>query len=264
MSLIEEHLAFLVVQNRRPSTLHHRGRCLRAVAQAIDPRPLTELTKADVLLFLGRKLKPESRRAYLSHIRGFCAWAVDEGVMREDPTAKIPGIRVPPVMPRPMPVADIRLALDGAPPRMHAWLMLMALQGLRSMEVAALRPGDLLTDPALLLHLKETKGGGQAIMPCHPSVAAALHSLPMRNGAWWTVTANTVSAQVSLHLRSLGIEGTAHRLRHSAATAWYGVDHDLVTTQRLLRHRSLSSTQRYADVHPGRTAEVLTAVDLAG
>jgi site-specific recombinase XerD len=263
--LIDQHLAYLTFRNRTQATIRERRTVLVAFHRALSGRPLTEATKPDIMGWLSRPLAPESRRAYLSHLRGFYAWALDEELVAADPTMKVPSVRVPRSTPRPMDPGDLALALDQADTRMRAWLYLMAGAGLRCIEVAALEPRDVILDPAPMLHLRVTKGGGQATMPLHPTVLGALGVLPVRHGVWWSVTRHTVSTQVNAYLRNLGITSTAHSLRHSAACQWYEVSgHDLITTQRLLRHRSVASTQIYADVSPTRPAEVVAAVRLAG
>lgn len=145
------------------------------------------------------------------------------------------------------------------PRRCGVWLLLMAMQGLRCIEVAALRPQDVtVTDTGGVLFLRECKGGGTASMPAHASIIAALALLPQRDGLWWECSRQHVSRQVSVYLRSLGIDATGHRLRHYAGTSWLRASgHDLLTTARLLRHESVKTTQIYAELDPRRPAEVL-------
>lgn len=147
---------------------------------------------------------------------------------------------------------------------MYAWLLLMCMGGLRCMEVAGLRPKDLVTGQSgALLRLRETKGGKPATIPAHPSIVEALDRLPVRKGAWWVVGAHYVSVKTAAYLRELGIDATAHQLRHYAGTVWYAASgQDLLTTARLLRHSDVSTTQGYADVEPRRPAQVVRAVAL--
>ncbi len=179
---------------------------------------------------------------------------------------KVPPIRVPRATPRPISDSDLALALSRADARMTSWLLLMALAGLRCLEVAALCPVDLVeVGDGWLLHLRETKGGGTATMPAHPAVVAALAVLPVRNGRWWTCTRGTVSTQTAVFLRSLGVDCTAHQLRHFAGTAWYRTSgHDLLTTARLLRHANVATSQRYAQLDPVRPMEVVRSVTVPG
>ena len=100
-------------------------------------------------------------------------------------------------------------------------------------------------------------------MPAHSAVLSALVQLPARDGLWWECSARHVSTEVGAFLRAVGIDATAHRLRHYAGTAWYEASgHDLLTTARLLRHASVTTTQVYAQLSPTRPAEVVDLVEL--
>lgn len=259
--LIAAHAAHLRLASYRPSSVRARTSVLTAFARTLEPHQVTLATaqRLHVEAFLGRDLAPESRRAYRGHMRGFYRWAVEEGHAQHDPTTKLPAVRVPRGVPRPISDHDLRKAIAGADPRMRAWLLLMCLGGLRCLEVAALRPEDLSeTEHGPLLYLRECKGGGTGVVPAHPSITAALLRLPIRNGRWWDVTARYVSGQVGMHLRDVGVHATAHQLRHSAGTSWYEASgHDLLTTAALLRHASVQTTQVYAQMGGERPAEVI-------
>lgn len=264
MTLIDSHLNRLTLGGYRPSTIRARKQCLRAFAASVAPHQVQDAGRIDVEAFLARPLAPESRRAYRAHLRAFYAWCQDEGFVTNNPTEKLPPVRVPRAQPRPISDADLSLALERANPRMRAWLLLMALAGLRCIEVAALRPADIIErDKGTLLYLRECKGGGTASVPAHPVVLDALARVPIRHDAWWLCNADSVSDNVADYLRGLGIDATAHRLRHYAGTAWYRESgHDLLETANLMRHLSVQTTMRYAALDPDRAAEVVRRVNL--
>jgi integrase len=264
--LITAHVNRLRLASYRPSSIRARETCLRSFERTLaDHRStLTTAGRLEVEAFLGRDLKPESRRAYRGHLRGFYAWALEEGYVHSDPTDKLPTIRVPQAVPRPIRDDDLRKAVALAHPRMRAWLLLMALAGLRCIEVANLRPEDVsATDTGALLFLREVKGGGTATVPAHEAVLAALVQLPSRDGLWWDCSPRHVSTSVSAYLRSVEVDATAHRLRHWAGTNWYRAsEHDLLATAQLLRHKSVKSSQVYAQLDPTRPAAVVGLVRL--
>lgn len=264
MPAITAHTNRLALAGYRPETIRSRAKCLTTFAAFIHPHPLAEATREQIEAYLARPLAPESRRTYRAHLRGYFGYLLDEGLITADPTAKVPAIRVPRALPRPISGADLTLALDNADPRMRAWLLLMALGGLRCLEVAHLRPRDLLvTEGGTLLYLRECKGGGSATVPAHPAILDALAVLPIRDGLWWDLRAHSVSVAVNTYLRSLGVAATAHALRHSAGTAWYRASgHDIIATAGLLRHASIRSSQTYAQLDPTRLAEVVRLVEL--
>lgn len=260
--MLSDHVAYITLAGLRPRTIRSRREVLSSFVRHIHPRSLSTATKRDVESFLSRDLTASSRRTYLMHLRGFYAWAVEQELVAEDPTSKIKRIRVKTGAPRPIGVDDLALAIDQATPRMRAWVLLMSFAGLRCMEVAALRPCDLIqVDGQMLLYLRETKGGGSATLPAHPAIVEALSLLPVRDNLWWDVLPNTVSTEVSVYLKGLGIDASAHRLRHTAGTAWIRASgHDLLTTAALLRHASVSTTQIYAQLDPVRPAQVVNLV----
>jgi integrase/recombinase XerD len=260
--VLDDHLNHIALTGHRPRTVQSRREVLVRFSEQLGDRPLSDATLRDVERFLGRHLSPASRRTYLSHLRAYYRWALRLGLVLADPTADVGSIRVPQGVPRPMDASDLTLALAHATPRMRAWLLLMSLAGLRCLEVAGLRPQDV-TDVAGMpvLYLRETKGGGSATVPAHSAIIEALNALPIRDQAWWTVGARTVSTDVGRYLKALGIGATAHQLRHRAGTDWYEASgHDLLTTARLLRHAQVSTTQVYARIDPTRPAEVVRLV----
>lgn len=262
--LIESYLSRLTLASYRPATVDLRRRVLVNFAATLAPRELADASRHDCEQFLARPLAPGSRRVYRSTLRHFYGWAVDEGLLGENPAGRIPPIRVRAGTPRPVSEPDLRRALARADTRTRAWLLLMSLAGLRCLEVAALRPRDLVsTDGGWLLMLVETKGGAPAVVPAHPAVVSGLSMLPVSAGMWWSCSSRHVGRVVAGHLRSCGVDATAHQLRHTAATAWLRAsDHDLLTTATLMRHRSVQTTQVYAQLDPQRPAQVVSLVDL--
>lgn len=264
--LIASYLARLTLAGYRPRTIGARKGCLEQFARHLGTVPIGDATRQHVEAYLARPLAPESRRAYRSHLRSFYQWATEEGLITDDPTDRLPSIRVPRAVPRPIGDAELTLALDRADARMRCWLLLMSLGGLRCCEVAVLSPADLVpVDGGWLLFLRETKGGGQSTVPAHPVVVEALRRMPQRGGLWWDCSAANVSREVSLFMASCGIQATAHRLRHYAGTTWYKTSgHDLLTTARLLRHASVQTSQVYAQLDPVRPTEVVRMVEAPG
>src|SRR5205085_474164 len=132
---------------------------------------ITTASREDCEAYLARPLSQASRRAYSDHLRSFYRYLCEEGLREDDPTERLPRFRGVRGIPRPIAEADLRLALDAATPRMYAWLLLMCMAGLRCMEVAGLRPRDVVTGQnGALLRLRETKGGHPATVPAHISI----------------------------------------------------------------------------------------------
>lgn len=217
--------------------------------------PLLALNREQIERWLDtRRLSPRSRSSYLSTLHCFYAWAVDEGLRPDDPTARIRRPKLPRLIPRPISDDDLRHALAVAPPRMKAWLALAAYEGLRCKEIALLRREDVLdkrTPPVLLVG--EGKGGHQAILPLNPYVMTALrmHGLPkrgfvFRNREDRPFDPKTVSVYGSRYLHELGIDATLHQLRHFMGTEAWALTKDLLVVQSLLRHANPATVAGYA------------------
>ena len=246
--LVNAYANHLTLAGYRPTTISSRRKVLTAYENSLQGTPLHSATRLHVEAFLARDLAPESRRAYRSHLRAFYAWAVDEGYAQADPTEKVPPIRVTRGLPRPMTDRDFRRALDTATPRMRAWLLLMALAGLRCMEVSALRPEDIqMGNGGAVLFLRECKGGGQAVVPVPPGdqPSPVAPAGPQRRAL---VDDQPRAAQPDREHAPTSERDRLDepRLRHRAATCWFEESgHDLLLTSELMRHASVQTTQIY-------------------
>jgi len=134
----------------------------------------------------------------------------------------------------------------------------MLYAGLRISEVADLEWRDIDLDELTLIVL-HAKGGKFRIIPIHERLGAGLHAIPEkeRRGAVCGKRNRTARSRKSLpHLFSepwlgseeIGLEISAHQLRHTFATRmlWNGAN--LREIQRLLEHASLATTARYLAV----------------
>jgi integrase/recombinase XerD len=108
----------------QPATVSITRRVLSHFARTIEPRDLLEATRYDVEAFLSRDIAPGTRRVYRSRIRGFYLWCIEEELVQVSPAGRIPPIKVAKGLPRPISTEQLSAALEGAGPRMRAWLVL--------------------------------------------------------------------------------------------------------------------------------------------
>ena len=128
---------------------------------------------------LGRRgYAPATLARKLSTLRGFTRHLTEPGVLAADPARSLPGPRRRRRLPRVLSVADVDLlvaATDGTDPlalRDRLILELLYGCGLRSMELVALRLGDVQAAQAQLI--VRGKGGKMRIVPLGDEAAAAL------------------------------------------------------------------------------------------
>jgi site-specific recombinase XerD len=220
-----------------------------------------------------RDLAGRSRYQNLSLVSSFYRWAMRNELTERDPTALIPRPKVRQGMPRPIQTDDLELAIGQADARMRLWLLLAAYQGLRCKEIAGIRTDDLLLErePPMLL-VSSPKGRRERLLPVHADVETALrrftgqsrqrghtnqYLFPFPAGSTRAIRPEYVSTKINAYLRYLGIDATAHQLRHWFGTEVYGASRDLRMTQQLLGHSSPTTTAIYADWSPGEAVGIV-------
>lgn len=272
MRLVGAHLDWCALRNLRESTIYQRRRALtrlhRTTGGPLDL--LDEPTLADWHRTLTR-ITPEARHLEIVHVAQFFRWLVLEGHRDHDPTARLPRPKIRRRLPRPIPDADLAIALAAAPDRVRPWLFLAAFSGLRAAEIAGLRREDVLerADPPVIV-VVDGKGGKQRVVPLHPQVADALHALTGKRGPFWhnqrtgaALPSHRVSQEANRFLHSVGVESTLHQLRHWFGTEVYRATRDLRLTQELMGHASPVTTAGYAAFSPGRSADAVRALAVA-
>ncbi|MEV7972874.1 site-specific integrase [Cellulomonas sp. NPDC089187] len=169
---------------------------------------------------------------------------------------------IPPALPRPKPAAPelVAFALRDPDKRVRLMVRLGNDVGLRRGEVAAGHSDDLFQDLdgwSLRVH---GKGSREGTVPLPDDLARALRALgpgyffPGRDNGH--LSARWVGKLVK---RALGGEATMHQLRHLCATQLHQDTKDLRMVQELLRHASLTTTQRYVAVPNGALRAAVSA-----
>ncbi|MEU4372461.1 site-specific integrase [Pseudonocardia alni] len=248
----------------RAGTIRLRELQLRRFAEELLPTPLVEVSEDQVLEFYGRlDLKPESMNSYVSALRGFYGWLSVKArpkVRSDDPTELLDRPSVPRRLPRPVLARDYQLALACAMsnPVMYAWLALMGCSGLRCCEVAWLRSRDveIRPDGSGLLHVTG-KGGHVRTAPAGTDLmivlAPFLEARPdgfvfVRPSDGAAHTPDMVSQTVNNFLREIGVQATAHQLRHRFGTDYHQLDPDVFRQAEVMGHASVDMTRRYSAV----------------
>ena len=235
-----------------------RSLCQHAGDPGLPADPLT-LTELDIVAWLADQTSGWTRRTYATSARQWHRWLLERGLRVDDPTAKLKMPPLPRNRPRPAATVALDQVLRGATDWTRAYVLLAAYQGLRCCEIARVR-GDDFEDGSLFV---EGKGGILDAIPTHPAVEDLRRLFP--STGWWFpsdskyghVWPNSVSKRVAVAFDRAGYAATtAHQLRHWFGTHTLRASRDLRTTQELMRHRSVTSTQIYTEVsaHDKRAA----------
>jgi integrase/recombinase XerC len=196
--------------------------------------------------------RPASRRAYLSTVRVFVAWCVDEGLLTGDPTRALGRVREPRRSPRALSagqMARLSLVLPDAEARLI--VALMGRQGLRCVEVSRLAAEDY--DPARRDITVDGKAANRRTIAVADDVAERLDAwlAGRTSGPVVNRSAHWLSKQVSAWMAAAGIKTgsydgrSAHALRHTAASNLYDNTRDARAVQDFLGHANLATTDRY-------------------
>lgn len=252
--IIQQYLVELRRRNYQPTTIRQQRNALTAWADFLHTRNrcLLDAGEDDVHDWLdARPIGPRTRYGYLSILRAFYKWA-----RVDDPTELVVRPRLPRTLPRPISTDDLEYAIRNADPVMRAWLTLMAFAGLRCMEVAGLRRQDIT---ATSIRVVAGKGGHERVVPSHRRINEAVDALGVQHrGVMWRRSAHYVSATVARYFDELGLDATAHQLRHWYGTHVYRVSRDLRLTQQLLGHASPVTTAGYAAASMDEAANVIS------
>jgi len=252
---VEQFARDLHRRNLSPATIsHYRNALERFERQA--GRELVKATRDDLRDWLDTlRVAPRTTFWYVSTLRVFYNWAVDEEPLARSPAAGLVTPRYGRLVPRPIGRDDLEPAVHGARPRMKAWLALAAFAGFRAKEIAGLRREDVLdmVEPPVVV-VSAPVGGRQRVVPLNPYVAHALRLAGLPRAGWvfmsqrsgGPVQPATVTRFASRYLDDCGIDATLHQLRHAFATDVYRKSRDLRLTQELMGHAHVNTTACFA------------------
>jgi integrase/recombinase XerD len=270
MTDLDRWEAWMRAAGRSPRTIKTRLSGIETLCRHAGVTSVTAITAEHVTAWLGDCEAPWTRCTYWMTVRCWVTWALAEGIICADPTARLAKPRTPKCVPRPVSDAVIRALLNGdisgdktggrtpitaghrvaTNSRTRAFVALAALAGLRVHEIAKVRGEDVDRETGWLY--VDGKGGTRCAIPLHPQLAAIAATMPEVD--WWFphngthVSGEWVSTCIRRALRAVGSTATAHQLRHSFGTAVLRSSHDLRVTQELLRHSSPASTAIYTQV----------------
>lgn len=255
-TMIDEWETWQYAQSLSANTVGERVRVLRRFAAEIGG-PADQASPLQISRWMAghTSWSAATRSVYRAYLATFFKWLQLMEYRADNPMLKVGKARTPRSKPRPMADAHLpRLLASPMRRKTRAMIFLAALAGMRVHEIAKVRGEDM--DMVALRIYVVGKGGVKADIPMHPIIEVIATQMPRRG--WWFpansilpgqhVRSRSVSEVIRRAMRRAGVPGTPHSLRH-----WYGttlVDEgiDLRTTQSLLRHQRLATTEIYTAV----------------
>lgn len=192
-----------------------------------------------------------TQRTYHSHFVSIFNWRIAIGQAHVNPMDRIRRAPAPSKRPWPLSEFERRRAMEAATGDVGAYLMLGCLQGLRAGEIAAMHGQNITAQGVYVMG----KGGQGDMLPTHPLIWELAQTYP-REAYWFPsnvphrahIRSETVTANVGALFDRLNIRGSSHRNRHTYGTNLRRGGADTKLIQKLMRHRSLASTEFYLGV----------------
>lgn len=211
-------------------------------------------------------------------VRAFFAWAVEAGVVNDNPARSIRMHRLPRKLPVFLTSAEKKRLLkelkgrtDFSALRDRAMIEVLLGTGIRLGELAALDLDDIDLDAK---HLRvRAKGNVPQVKFIKTDLRTLLrrylaerrrHGRPEMEALFLSnrdgrLCQRQIANRLAHWLQKAGIEKelTPHGLRHTFATHLYSATNDLLVVQRALGHRDVSTTQIYTHLVDGQLEEAL-------
>jgi len=203
----------------------------------------------------------KSIRRYLSSIRGFFNFLIDNGVMVKNPALSIQTPKIDRVLPKTIDFDDLRNMMNlktGHYSELRSVLMIELLYscGLRVSELVGINIKDLDVNEGFVRVMG--KGGKARFSPIGSSAINVLETYLTKrpesesdalflNQKDLRISPRSVQNIVKKRALDVGVSINVHphMLRHAAATHFLQSSHDLRTVQEFLGHKSIKSTQIY-------------------
>ena len=203
----------------------------------------------------------KSIRRYLSSIRGFFNFLIDNGVMVKNPALSIQTPKIDRVLPKTIDFDDLRNMMNLKTDHyseLRAVLMIELLYscGLRVSELVGINIKDLDVNEGFVRVMG--KGGKARFSPIGSSAINVLETYLTKrpesesdalflNQKGLRISPRSVQNIVKKRALDVGVSINVHphMLRHAAATHFLQSSHDLRTVQEFLGHKSIKSTQIY-------------------
>jgi integrase/recombinase XerC len=263
------HLNELRKENLSPRTVRERRLTVLRLTRHLG-HPVADVTRDELAAWQDSQaaLQPASMHNAIVHVSQYLGWLAATERRHDNPSVAL----IRPKhdrrgIPHPMSDADITRALASAEQPVHAWIGLGAFCGLRCMEMATLTAEKIVTGANPYLRILG-KGGKERVVALPVALLEELlrdfphagHLFERMDGKGGPPSAGRVSERVNKHLHSVGIEATAHALRHRFGTKLYEATNDPFLVAEAMGHASTDTTRGYVQLVNTKAAVAIEAI----
>lgn len=261
-TLINDYITYLKVERNCPATTQRAYRKdLTQLDTFLLGQAASTITHADLrawMEFLHERYAPSSIGRKLGCIRSFFRFGVREGWVTSNPAKDLDIPRRDEILPKVLTENEVEALIESTTSsRDRALLEVIYGGGLRVSEAVGADIEDLGEDCIRVFG----KGGRERLCPLGQPAMAALQTYltGRKSGAIFLNNRGERLSDRTVRriLEKCGLKGvTPHTLRHSYATNMLDRGIDIRSLQELLGHRSIISTQLYAQVSNTHKQEV--------
>jgi integrase/recombinase XerD len=264
---VEMYLRSQYIRNYRPNTFNNLYSALIPFfkyLRVIGKDNLEDIRRQDIEAFIeheqDRGLKMSTVRNKLAILKAFFRYLLEKGVVNQDVFPWKMKIKLPEALPRAMDPEDVDRLLDMAVGvRTRAMILLLLRTGMRIGELLNTRIRDvILKDQKILIYEGEKNRVGRVVYFSNDAKAALEEWLKVRDQStellFYGYKGKVLSYQAARmifekQLKIAGLEHkgyTLHCLRHTYATDLLNALMPIECLEKLLGHKSLEVTRRYA------------------
>ncbi len=245
---------------------------LSAFSRTVNLTHLADLTPKVWFAYIQERtkagIKPSSLNTELKVIQSLLRFARGNAISICETMLEVRPQKTGEALPKDLKMTQVKVLLDAAhDPTEKAWVLLMLHCGLRTCEVRALRWEDVDLQK-WVLYIRESKGLQSRVVFLSQPVKETLEGLPQNHGFIFTYRNKPLSrrycqSRLMTIGKRCGFHVTPHQLRLTCATILLNAGMSVLGVQKLLGHKYVETTMRYARVYDGTLArDFLRASDM--
>lgn len=246
---------------REPDRLfltHNLRANLSAFSRAVNLPHLADLTPRVWFAYAQERtkagIKSSSLNTELKVIQSLLRFAKENGIPICEMMLEVRPLKISEALPKDLRMSQVKALLDAAYDLTEkTWILLMLHCGLRTCEIRALRWDDVHLQKRVI-YIRESKGLQSRVVFLSQLAKEALEELPQNQEFIFTYRNKSLSrhyCQSRLRTigKQIGFHITPHQLRHTCATMLLNAGMSILGVQRLLGHKYVEITLRYARVY---------------